>query len=152
VIEVDTAFRALHSAVDVFVEAAADHYGINRNDQRCLELLDRRGPMTAGALADAAGLSAAAVTKVVDRLTGLGYVERARPPQDRRQVIISTTAAEQRLAREVFGPLVRDGLRLLAELPDDDLETMLGVLRRAADLNAGHAERVRNSAVRPPRG
>jgi DNA-binding MarR family transcriptional regulator len=108
--------------------------------------------MTAGALADAAGLSAAAVTKVVDRLTGLGYVERARPPQDRRQVIITTTAAEQRLAREVFGPLVRDGLRLLAELPDDDLETMLGVLRRAADLNAGHAERVRNSLARPPRG
>jgi hypothetical protein len=47
---------------------------------------------------------------------------------------------------------VRDGLRLLAELPDDDLETMLGVLRRAADLNAGHAERVRNSLARPPRG
>ena len=149
-IEVDAAFRALHSAIDVFVDAAADVYGINRTDQHCLELLDRHGPMTAGALAAAAGLSAAAVTKVVDRLTRMGYVERARPPQDRRQVIITTTAAEQRLAREVFGPLVRDGMRLLAELPDHDLQTMLGVLRRAAELNAGHAERVRDRMARPP--
>lgn len=151
VVEVDTAFRALHAAVEAFVDAAADRYGINRNDQRCLELLDRQGPMTAGELADAAGLSAAAVTKIVDRLTGAGYVRRTRPAQDRRQVIIATTTAEQQLAREVFGPLVRDGMRLLSELTDDELRVLLGVLRRAAALNATHADRVRSGHTpRPP--
>lgn len=152
VFEVDAAFRALHGAVEVFVDAATDRYGINRNDQRCLELLDRQGPMTAGELAGAAGLSAAAVTKVVDRLTQAGYVERTRPAQDRRQVIIATTTAEQQVAREVFGPLVRDGMQLLSELTDDELRTLLRVLQRAAALNAVHAERVRSSAAHQPPG
>ena len=149
VAEVNAAFRALHTAVDVFIDAAADRYGINRNDQRCLELLDRQGPMTAGELAGAAGLSAAAVTKVVDRLTRAGYVRRTRPAKDRRQVVITTTPTEQRLAREVFGPLIGDGLRLLSELSEDELRTLLGVLRRAAALNTMHADRVRGA---PPPG
>lgn len=152
VVEVDAAFRGLHAAVEVFVDAAADRYGINRNDQRCLELLDRQGPMTAGELADAAGLSAAAVTKVVDRLTGAGYVRRTRPAKDRRQVIITTTTSEQQLAREVFGPLVRDGMRLLSELSDDQLRVLLDVLRRATALNATHADRVRNGHTPQPPG
>ena len=145
VAEVDAAFRALHTAVDVFLDAAAARYGINRNDQRCLELLDRQGPMTAGELAGAAGLSAAAVTKVVDRLTRARYVRRSRRAHDRRQVIIATTTAEQRLAREVFGPLIGDGMRLLSELSEDELQTLLGVLRRAAALNTMHADRVRGA-------
>lgn len=142
VVQADAAFRALHTAVERFVDAAAARYGINRNDQRCLELLDRAGPMTAGELSDAAGLSPAAVTKVVDRLTAAGYVERTRTAQDRRRVIIATTAAEQRLAGEVFGPLVRDGMALLGELDDDTLQTLHGLLTRAADLNRAHAARV----------
>jgi DNA-binding MarR family transcriptional regulator len=143
--QVDAAFRALHTAVETFVDAAAQRYGINRNDQRCLELLDRRGPLTAGQLAAAAGLSAAAVTKVVDRLLAAGYVRRMRHTDDRRRVIIATTDAEQRLAREVFAPIVADGMRMLAALSDDDLRMLHDVLQRATALNTAHAERLRQS-------
>jgi DNA-binding MarR family transcriptional regulator len=139
----------MHAAVESFIDAAAHRYGINRNDQRCLELLDRRGPMTAGQLAEAAGLSAAAVTKVVDRLLAVGYVERVRSADDRRRVIIATTAAERQLAREVFAPIVADGVRMLSELTDDQLRLLHAVIRRAAALNTAHAERVRRS-VAPP--
>jgi DNA-binding MarR family transcriptional regulator len=143
VVQVDASMRALHTAVERFIDAAAQRYGVNRNDQRCLELLDRRGPLTAGQLAEAAGLSAAAVTKVVDRLLDAGYVRRIRSESDRRQVIIATTDAEQRLAREIFGPLVMDGYRLLAELTDDQLQILDDVVQRATDLNIAHATRVR---------
>jgi DNA-binding MarR family transcriptional regulator len=146
VLEVDAAFRALHSAVDTFVAAAADRYGVNRNDQHCLELLDRRGPLTAGELAEASGLSAAAVTKVVDRLLAAGYVRRTRAENDRRRVIIATTDAEQRLAREVFGPLVADGIRMLSELTDEQLQMLRDLLLRSAELNMKHTERLRRSA------
>jgi DNA-binding MarR family transcriptional regulator len=143
VIQVDASLRALHTAVETFIDAAAQRYGVNRNDQRCLELLDRRGPLTAGQLAKAAGLSAAAVTKVVDRLLAAGYVQRIRSDDDRRQVIIATTDAEQRLAREVFAPLIIDGFRLLSELTDDQLQALNDVAQRAATLNTEHAERLR---------
>jgi DNA-binding MarR family transcriptional regulator len=143
--QVDASLRALHTAVETFIDAAAQRYGVNRNDQHCLELLDRRGPLTAGQLAEAAGLSAAAVTKVVDRLLAAGYVQRIRDQNDRRQVIIATTEAEQHLAREVFAPLVLDGFRLLSELSDDQLQVLNDVAERAAALNLEHAERLRQS-------
>jgi DNA-binding MarR family transcriptional regulator len=143
VVQVNASMRGLHTAVELFIDAAAQRYGVNRNDQRCLELLDRQGPLTAGQLAQAAGLSAAAVTKVVDRLLDAGYVRRIRSESDRRQVIIATTEAEQRLAREVFAPLVVDGYRLLSELTDDELRVLDDVVQRATALNIAHAERLR---------
>jgi DNA-binding MarR family transcriptional regulator len=146
VLQANAAFRALHSTVETVVDAAAARYGINRNDQHCLELLDRQGPLSASQLAELAGLSAAAITKVVDRLVAAGYVERTRTATDRRQVIITTTAAEQRLAGEVFGPLVADGMRLLSALSDDQLQLLCDVLARAAAVNTAHAERIRRSS------
>jgi DNA-binding MarR family transcriptional regulator len=145
VLQVNAAFRAMHAAVETFIDAAAECYGVNRNDQRCLELLDRHGPLSAGQLAEAAGLSAAAVTKVVDRLLAVGYVRRVRSDDDRRRVIIATTAAEQRLARDVFAPIIADGIRMLSELSDDDLRVLHDAVQRAAALNTAHAERVRRS-------
>jgi DNA-binding MarR family transcriptional regulator len=143
VVRVDASMRGLHAAVEMFIDAAAERYGVNRNDQRCLELLDRHGSLTAGQLAEAAGLSAAAVTKVVDRLLAAGYARRIRSEDDRRQVIIATTDAEQRLAREIFAPLIMDGYRLLSELTDDQLEVLDDVVQRATALNIAHAKRLR---------
>jgi hypothetical protein len=36
---------------DLFDDAAAEYAGLNRTDTRCLDLLGRHGPMTAGHLA-----------------------------------------------------------------------------------------------------
>jgi len=146
VVEVDRAFRDLFSAVDTCLDAAAAHLGINRTDLRCLEVLDRRGPLPAGALAGALALSAAAVTKIVDRLVALGYVERSRDPVDRRRVVVQTTALERTLRRDVFMPLVLDGMRLLAEQTDDDLRLLRSVLERSADLNRAHIARLTGGA------
>lgn len=142
VVEVDRAFRELFSAVDTGLDAAAEHLGINRTDLRCLEVLDRLGPMPAGALAGAVALSAAAVTKIVDRLVALGYVERTRDPVDRRRVVVQTTELERTRRRDVFMPLVVDGMRLLAEHTDDDLRLLRSVLERSAELNRAHVARL----------
>lgn len=142
VVEVDRAFRDLFSAVDAGLDAAADALGINRTDLRCLEVLDRRGPLPAGALAAAAALSAAAVTKIVDRLVALGYVERSRDPVDRRRVVLQTTELERARRRDVFLPLVIDGMRLLAQHTDDDLRLLRSVLERSAELNRTHVARL----------
>lgn len=142
VVAVDRAFRELFSAVDTALDAAAARMGINRTDLRCLEVLDRRGPLPAGALADAVGLSAAAVTKIVDRLVAVGYVERVRDVSDRRRVVVRTTDLERQLRREVFLPLVLDGMRLLDECSDDDLRVLRSVLERSTALNRAHVQRL----------
>ena len=146
VVEVDRAFRELFSAVDTGLDAAAAHLGINRSDLRCLEVLDRRGPMPAGALADAVALSAAAATKIIDRLVARGYVERSRDPADRRRVVVGTTELERMRRRDVFMPLVVDGMRLLAEHTDDDLRLLRSVLERSAELNRAHVARLTGTA------
>jgi DNA-binding MarR family transcriptional regulator len=150
VIEVDRAFRELFSAVDTALDAAAAHLGINRTDLRCLEVLDRLGPLPAGALAEAVALSAAAVTKIVDRLVALGYVERSRDPVDRRRVVVQTTDLERARRREVFMPLVVDGMRLLAEHTDDDLRLLRSVLDRSTALNRAHVARLTGPPDAPP--
>src|ERR1700730_14880339 len=56
-------------------QAVADHLGINRTDLQCLGVVTLRGPMTAGAVAEACALTSGSVTAVLDRM------ERARHPR-----------------------------------------------------------------------
>ena len=56
-LELYTANRAYQRAVDLMDEAATAYLGINRSDGRCLDVLEELGPITAGELAAATGLS-----------------------------------------------------------------------------------------------
>jgi DNA-binding MarR family transcriptional regulator len=67
----------------------ADKLSLNITDHKCLDLIERMGPMTAGQLAKITGLTTGAITGVIDRLEKAGYVQRERDPQDRRRVIVS---------------------------------------------------------------
>jgi DNA-binding MarR family transcriptional regulator len=123
--------------------------GINRTDLRCLEVLDRRGPLPAGALAEAVGLSAAAMTKIVNRLVAVGYVERVSDPSDRRRVVVRTTAREHEARRRVFIPLVMEGMRLLDERSDEELRLLRSVLEQSTALNRAHAGRLADERSLP---
>lgn len=86
--ELATALRSLVSASDAFDEALGKVLGLNPTDVRCVDLLDKHGKMTAGALADLAGLSTGAVTFLLDRLERAGFVSRVRDLEDRRRVLV----------------------------------------------------------------
>ena len=61
-------------AASDFDERVAKKFKLSRKDVRCLELLGRRGSMTAGQLSDESGLSTGAVTFLLDRLEAAGMV------------------------------------------------------------------------------
>ena len=138
--------RAAQSAVAAVDDAVAERLGVNATDHRCLDLLDQRGPLTAGALAEALGLSRSAVTTVLDRLEQRRYVRRGPNPDDRRQVVVALTPLLYRRARELYG----DGnefVAMLGRYSVDDLALLRDFVRWDRELNEGRAHRL---AGRPP--
>lgn len=97
-----------------------------------LGLLLDSGPLPAGELAAAAGVSPATVSQMLDGLEEDGYVERVRSDADRRVVLVALTrqgeeklAAKRALWRERWHAA-------LADVEADDLATAALVLERIA--------------------
>ncbi|MFX0574771.1 MarR family transcriptional regulator [Nocardia nepalensis] len=62
-------------------------------DWNCLDLINRHGPLSPGALARLAGMHPATMTGVLDRLQRGGFITRERDPEatDRRAVTVRAT-------------------------------------------------------------
>ncbi len=136
--------RSYQTAVDRFDEVAVGLLGINRTDGRCLDILEQRGPMTAGELARATGLTTGAMTTLLDRMERMGYLRRVAHPTDRRRVVVELTEKMRRRIGEIYSPVGQEGAELLACLSDRQLELIANVMRTARELLERHTERVEN--------
>ena len=134
--------RAAQSAVDEMDEAAAKALGINRTDGRCLDIIDREGPLTAGKLAQLSGLTTAAVTAVLDRLERAGYARRTRDPSDRRRVLVELTPLMYERIGAIWGPFA-NFRRELGKYTVEELELLRDFHRRAREVNQELAAAVR---------
>jgi DNA-binding MarR family transcriptional regulator len=124
--------------------AAADHLGLPVADFEAVRFLAEEGPVPAGRIAEAMGITSGAVTGLVDRLERAGWVERARREVDRRQVVVELAAA-RRDAIEGMRTMREELLaEALAALGEPELEQAAHALAGAADqLLAGAAELAR---------
>jgi DNA-binding MarR family transcriptional regulator len=98
----DLKLNLRHFVVELLVsnfEAIAD-VGLNPTDLGALCLLLLHGPAPAGRLAELTGLTTGAVTGVIDRLEGGGFVRREVDVADRRKVIVVPDPA--RVDRDLF--------------------------------------------------
>lgn len=134
-----------HSGVTVLFHAAiAERLGLGPADHKCLDLLMRIGPMTAGELATHAGLTTGAITGVVDRLVRVGYARRVPHPEDRRSVIVEP---QKQKALGDLGPLfegiARDTTALLDRYTADELALLIDFLTRADELAIRHTATLR---------
>jgi len=136
--EVAAELRAHQTLSDAIDEAAAEVLGVNRTDLRCLDLLDQRGPISAGELAEAAGITTGAVTGVLDRLEALGYARRLRDPSDRRRVVAEMTPKAKRAAMKVYGPLGETYREWAKDYSAEELAQIRDFMRRARELSAAH--------------
>jgi DNA-binding MarR family transcriptional regulator len=146
VAEVALEIRAFQTAVDAFDEAVADRLGVNRTDLRCLDLLERHGAMTAGELAQASGLTTGAVTRLLDRVEGMGYARRVRDSADRRRVLVELTPRARERASELYGPMAQAGQTGLERYSVEQLKLLRDFFRGA---RAFHEERA--NLLRAPR-
>jgi DNA-binding MarR family transcriptional regulator len=101
---------------------------------RALFALDRREAATAGEIAEAARLSPASVTGMLDELERDGIVTRVRSESDRRRVLVTLTDE----GRTVLGKRRRRWLKrweeAMKDVPERDLEAAAEVMRRIGGL------------------
>jgi DNA-binding MarR family transcriptional regulator len=118
---VGRSLRALGSDLDRLDEAVASRARLHRTDLRCLEIVARDGPVSAGHLAVSAGLSTSAVTSVVDRLERAGRMRRVRDSADRRRVMVEVTELARGEGSAAFAGLMEGTQRLLARYSTGEL-------------------------------
>lgn len=132
--ELARALRELMAAAHGFEEALGQVLGLNSTDLRCVELLERRGTMSAGALAELAGLSTGAITFLLDRLERAGFVSRVRDLNDRRRVLVELVPFARAQLSELQRSFV-ESLRSSAQRYSvSDLERLVALIHEGTQL------------------
>jgi DNA-binding MarR family transcriptional regulator len=147
--EVSRLVAELQTSVDAFDEAAAESLGLNRTDLRCVSRLYTRGPMTAGELANASGLTAGALTTALDRLEQAGYATRVRDTADRRRVLVELTPLAHRRIGELWDPVGDEGKKELGRYTRDQLLLIRDFLDRSIALQTRHIDRLHKGSADP---
>jgi DNA-binding MarR family transcriptional regulator len=131
----------------LFSHAMAERAGINSTDLECLDVILLRGPLTAGALAEATGLTTGAITGVIDRLERAGYARRERDAVDRRKVMVRALPAIEEKLMPLARPMERATTAVLQSYGDDELALLLGFLTRAHDASLAAMAELREIPV-----
>ena len=134
--------RRSQNATDRFDQAVADALGMNRTDMRCIDVLQREGPVPAGRLAEATGLTTGAMTTALDRLERAGYARRTRDAADRRRVVVELTPKVFDDIMGFYTEHVAQSERLYKRYSEQQLELLLEFVRQGREFNELHAARV----------
>lgn len=135
-------------ATQAFDEAVANKLGLINAEHRCLKAL-MEGARTAGALAQASGLTPAAATSMIDRLEKRGFVERHRDADDRRKVLVAMTKPASDTFDTFYKPLAADGAAMLSGFSPADLAVIETFVERALTLQQTHAGRIASETLTP---
>lgn len=123
------AFRASQNRTQAFDDLAAERLGINLTDLRCIDVVERLGRPTAGAVAREARLSSGAMTAALDRLERAGYVRRGDDEHDRRVVRVELTGLARKRVTEIYGPMAEVWGRHMRRYTAEELRLLLRFLR-----------------------
>jgi len=114
--------------------AISESLGLGPGDGKAYDLVLRHGPLTAGQLGLATGLTSGSVTALIDRLEAGGFVYRKRDEKDRRKVQVHADPANM----AAFAPLMAEFLAgldaLHASYDDEALQLLADYMQRVAAL------------------
>jgi DNA-binding MarR family transcriptional regulator len=113
-------------AAGIFFNAqAAERAGMGLTDMQMVHMLQLYGPATPSRLAAFTGLSSGGVTVALDRLEKAGFIRREPNPDDRRSLLIKIVPARLRKLAGTYEGVESETRRLLATLPERDLEAVV---------------------------
>jgi DNA-binding MarR family transcriptional regulator len=125
-------------AASDFNEGLAKKLKLSRTDMRCLDLIGRLGPMTAGHLATESGLTTGAVTFILDRLEEAGMVTRRRDTDDRRRVWVEIVPAARQRLEGLQQPVVQEMRQVAQRFKADELTVVRDFMRQAKEVFQRH--------------
>jgi DNA-binding MarR family transcriptional regulator len=136
--------REFATAIVVFHETVGRLLGLSSVERKCLDVLDRLGPVTAGAIAEHTGLTTGAVTGLADRLEKAGYARRTRDPHDRRKVLIELVPNERRaqLTAAAFGPFGADMAEAAAKYTPAELAVISDWVATTTEILVNNTRRI----------
>jgi DNA-binding MarR family transcriptional regulator len=136
-------FRASGNQDNAFDSVAAERLGVNETDLRCVNIIENSGGLSAGELAAQSGLSAGAVTGVIDRLERRGFARRVPDPHDRRRVKVEVTPVYYTRAGRIWGPMAADWHATLSErFTTKELQLIMDFLRATTEVGRRQLERL----------
>jgi len=125
--------RELTSQMALLNQRVGDRLELKPGDLQCLELIDRLGPVSPGALARRAGIHPATLTGIIDRLERGGWVVRDRGSVDRRSVRVRVVSGRGGEVLRLYSGMLRRLGDVCAGLDEAELEVVAGFLRRTAE-------------------
>ena len=146
-----TEIMGYFGAASDFDERAAKKLKLSRTDMRCLDLIGRLGPMTAGRLAEESGLTTGAVTFILDRLEEAGMVTRRRDTEDRRRVWVEIAPEAQKRLQEVQQPVAEEMREVAQRFKADELAIVRDYMRQAKEVFQRQVRGVVHDAVHEAR-
>ncbi len=121
-------------AASDFDERLAKKLKLSRTDMRCLDLIGRLGPMTAGRLAEESGLTTGAVTFILDRLEESGMVARRRDTEDRRRIWVEIVPEARRRLEGLQQPVAEEMRQLAQHFKAEELAVVRDFMRQAKEV------------------
>jgi DNA-binding MarR family transcriptional regulator len=110
------------------------HGRVTLPQYRVLAVLADLGEARSGRVADALGLDASTVTRLVDRLAAAGHVSRSSDPTNRSAVTLQLTPSGRDLVAQVVGWRLRELTRILLCLKPADRVSLTDSLALLVDV------------------
>ncbi len=138
----------LQAAYDDSDRALAEHLGVGRTDLRCLDLIVRGGPRTAGALATALHLAPGSVTALLDRLERAGYLHRRPDPHHGRRVLVAPTPHLVKIIEPIMARRIHRGRAQLEHYDNNQLALIRDFLHRTRENHRQQSDQLRANSSR----
>lgn len=93
-----------------------------------LAFLEEEDQISSVTLGQRIQVDSATLTGVLDRLEGLGYLERRKNPRDRRAILIALTEAGHKIAQRIGTILIEGNREFLSRLEPEEAKQLYRLL------------------------
>jgi len=136
--EITALMRDVRDVTTEFELRLGQQLTVNPTDLMAMEHLIQDGPLTPTELARRVGVTTAAMTTSIDRLTAVGHVTRSPNPVDRRGVLVVPATASVHKAMGMLLPMILGIDRVLDGYDDAQREVIASYLRQVVAIYREH--------------
>ncbi|MEN9955073.1 MAG: hypothetical protein RLZZ41_737 [Actinomycetota bacterium] len=139
--------RKLFKANAEYAILVGEHLQVNPTDFKVMEHLMENGPSTPGDLANAAGVTAGALTQSLDRLEALGHTHRERNPKDRRSVSVVANPKSVDRAWDEILPLIQASNTTTANMSEIERRAVVAFLAEMLAVYKHQTEKAKSNLI-----